>query len=75
MRMLAYGVAANCVNEYLTIGASTTMECLKKFALGVNDEFGKECLRKSNQADVDRLLQVAEAHYFPSILGSIDCMH
>jgi len=28
MRMLAYGVTADCVDEYLKIGASTAMECL-----------------------------------------------
>ena len=75
MRMLAYGVAADCVDEYLKIGASTAMECLKQFALGVVQVFGEEYLRKPNQADVDRLLQVAEARDFPGMLGSIDCMH
>jgi len=35
---------------------------------------GRE-LRKPNQADVDRLLQVTEARDFPGMLGYIDCMH
>jgi len=30
---------------------------------------------KPTQADVDRLLVVAEARDIPSMLGSIDCMH
>ena len=75
MRMLAYGVAADCVDEYLNIGASTAVQCLKRFALGVVEVFGDEYLRKPNQADVDRLLRVAEARDFPGMLGSIDCMH
>ena len=75
MRMLAYGVAADCVDEYLKIGASTAIECLKQFALGVVEVFGEEYMRKPNQVDVDRLLQVAEARDFPGMLGSIDCMH
>ena len=73
--MLAYGVAADCVNEYLKIGASTALQCLKRFAFGVVEVFREEYLRKPNQADVDRLLGVAEARDFPGMLGSIDCMH
>ena len=75
MRMLAYGISADCVDEYLKIGESTAMECMKNFAAGIIQVFGKEYLRKPTQADVDRLLQVAEARDFPGMLGSIDCMH
>ena len=73
--MLTYGIAADCVDKYLKIGVSTAMECMKKCALGVAKVFGKEYLRKPNQADVDRLLQVAEAHDILGMLGSINCMH
>jgi len=75
MRMLVYGITVDCVDEYLKIGASTAMECIKKFTLGVIEVFGDEYLRKPNQTDVARLLQVAEARDFFSMLGSINCMH
>jgi len=75
MCMLAYGVSADCVDEYLNIGGSTAMECMKNFAAGVIQVFGDEYLRKPTQADVDRLLQVVDARDFPGMLGSIDCMH
>ena len=64
MRMLDYGIAVDCVDDYLHIGASTTLECMKKFILGVIEVFGKEYLRKPNQVNVDHLLQVAEARDF-----------
>jgi len=48
---------------------------MKNFADGVIQVFGEEYLRKPTQADVDRLLAVAEGHDFPSMLRSIDCMH
>jgi len=32
-------------------------------------------LEKTKQANIDRLLQAAEARDFPDMLGSIDCMH
>jgi len=57
------------------IGASTALECLKKFTLGIMEVFGKEYLRKPNQVDVDHLLQVAKGHDFLDILGNIDCIH
>jgi len=75
MQMLAYGIAADCVDEYLKIGATTALECMKNFALGVIEVFGIEYLRKPTQADVDHLLQVAEARDFLDMLGGIDCMH
>jgi len=75
MRMLAYGVVADCVDKYLKIGASTALVCLKKFISYAVEVFGKQYLRKPNQADVDRLLQVAKARGFSGMLRSIDCMH
>ena len=75
MQMLAHTVVADCVDEYLKIGASTALQCLKKFTSCVVEVFGEQYLRKPNQADVDRLLQLAEARDFPEMLGSIDCMH
>ena len=74
MWMLAYGITADCVDEYLKIGESTALECLKNFC-GVVQTFGQEYLRKPTQTDVDRLLVVAKARDFPGILGSINCMH
>ena len=66
--MLTYSILADCVNEYLKIGESTTIECMKKFTAGVIQVFGEEYLLKPTQADVDRLLVVAEARDFPSML-------
>jgi len=72
--MLVYGVAAYCVDEYLKIGTDTALKCMK-FCLAIIQVFGEEYLRKPNQGDVDRLLQVAEAHDFCGMLGCIDYMH
>ncbi|XP_074355634.1 uncharacterized protein LOC141695274 [Apium graveolens] len=35
MRMLAYGVSANAVDDYVRIGENTAVECLKKFVSAV----------------------------------------
>jgi len=73
--MLAYGIATDCIDEYLKIRESTALECLKNFSTRVVQTFGEEYLRKPTQADVDRILAVAEARDFSGMLGSIDCMH
>lgn len=75
IRMLAYGVPADQTDEYIKIGASTTLLCLEKFAEGVIAKFGAHYLRRPNTEDVQRLLDVGESRGFPGMLGSLDCMH
>jgi len=73
--MLAYGMCANCIYEYLKIGENTPLQCLKKFVEGVIAVFGGECSRKPTQADVDRLLVVGNELDFPgSWEASIVCI-
>ncbi len=75
LRMLAYGVTADFMDEYVRIGESTTMESLKKIVKAVVSIFSEEYLRSSNNEDIARLLANEESHGFPGMLGSIDCMH
>ncbi|XP_025625147.1 uncharacterized protein [Arachis hypogaea] len=75
IRMLAYGIAADAAYDYVHIGESSTIECLKKFVEGVISVFEDEYLRKPNINDVQRLLQMAEGRGFRGMLGSTDYMH
>ena len=45
--MLAYGVSADFLDEYVRLGESTIIECLQYFVRGVVDVFG-EYLRAPN---------------------------
>jgi len=63
------------MDEYVRIGNSTVVERLKAFVKGMNKIFGDEYLRRPNNYDINRLLQIGETPDFPSMLGSIDCMH
>ena len=58
MRMLAYGVSADAVDDYVRIGESTAIECLKKFVTDVILVFENEYLRKPNSIDIRRLLEM-----------------
>ncbi|CAN6351784.1 unnamed protein product [Urochloa humidicola] len=75
MRILAYGVPLDAVDEYVQIGTSTAREALEHFCSAVIAAFGKVYLRCPTPVDVARLLQEGESRGFPGMLGSIDCMH
>jgi hypothetical protein len=57
MRILAYGLPANAVDEYVQIMESTARESLEHFCRAAISAFGKEYLRSPNTADVAHLLQ------------------
>ncbi|KAH1232925.1 Glutathione S-transferase T2 [Glycine max] len=75
IHILAYGSPADSVDEYVRIGETTAVECLERFVLGICTIFGNEYLRRPNNDDIKRLLQMGAAHGFPGMLGSIGCMH
>jgi hypothetical protein len=74
-RMLAYGVSADFLDDYVRLGESTIIESLKHFVKAIVDIFGDEYLRASNAQDTARLMAMNIARGFPGMLGSIDCMH
>ncbi|XP_042964787.1 uncharacterized protein LOC122299017 [Carya illinoinensis] len=75
LRMMAYGVTGDFMDEYIRIGESTAMESLKKFSSTIVSVFSDEYLRSPNANNITRLLAVAEQRGFPGMLGSIDCRH
>ncbi|CAL2270189.1 unnamed protein product, partial [Prunus armeniaca] len=74
-RMLAYGCSADTINEYLRLGESIALKCLRKFCSVIEAVCGQWYLRLQNPADLYRLLHMASHRLFPSMLGSLDCMH
>ena len=75
LRMLAYGIPADLVDDHLAMGESQAIMCVKRFAVGIVQVFGEEYLRSPNAEDVARLLAMNKARGFSGMLGSIDCMH
>ncbi|XP_075662918.1 uncharacterized protein LOC142632380 [Castanea sativa] len=75
LRMLAYGVTADFMDEYVRIEETTAIESLKFFFKAVVDIFSKEYLRAPNNEDFARLLANGERRGLLGMLGSIDCMH
>uniref|UniRef100_A0A0D3BP35 DDE Tnp4 domain-containing protein n=1 Tax=Brassica oleracea var. oleracea TaxID=109376 RepID=A0A0D3BP35_BRAOL len=75
IRVLAYGTAADAVDEYLRLGETTTRSCVQHFVEGIINVLGDEYLRRPTPADLQRLLDIGEHRGFPGMIGSIDCMH
>ncbi|XP_020866332.1 uncharacterized protein LOC110224526 isoform X2 [Arabidopsis lyrata subsp. lyrata] len=75
IRQLAYGAAADSIDEYVRIGETTARQCLEHFVVAIVDLFGNEYLRRPTQEDLERLLFYGEQRGFPGMVGSIDCMH
>ena len=75
LRMLAYGIPADLVDDHLAMGESQAIMCVKRFAVGIVQVFGEEYLRAPNAQDTARVLEINATRGFPGMLGSIDCMH
>jgi hypothetical protein len=75
IRLLAYGVSADSLDESFRMAESTSLECLKRFCSAVVSIFSDEYLRAPNAEDIKRLLREGESRGFPGMLGSLDCMH
>ncbi|XP_056842963.1 uncharacterized protein LOC130495572 [Raphanus sativus] len=75
IRQLAYGGAADTVDEYVRLGETTARKCLHQFCAGIIHLFGDQYLRRPTPEDLRRLLHAGEERGFPGMIGSIDCMH
>ena len=75
IRLLAYGTAADTVDEYLRLSETTALSCLDNFTDGIIQLFGDEYLRRPTPEDLQRLLDIGEKRGFLEMVGSIDCMH
>ena len=75
MRILAYGMAADAVDEYIEIGGTTALECLRRFCKVIIQMYEQVHLRAPTKDDLQRILHFSEMRGFPGMIGSIDCMN
>ncbi|XP_026411053.1 uncharacterized protein LOC113306317 [Papaver somniferum] len=73
--MLAYGCAADAIDEYLRIGETTVLEATRRFCKMIVHSYGDEYLHEPTVSDVELLLRKNKDRGFPGMLGSLDCMH
>ena len=75
LRIFAYGISSDSVDEYVRIAESTALKCLKLFAAAVVDIFSEVYLRQPTADDIERHLIVNAKRGFPGMFGSLDCTH
>ncbi|XP_071680058.1 protein ALP1-like [Lolium perenne] len=75
LRLLAYGAAADTIDEWLKLARQTSSDCLDILCEGIIDCYGEMFCHRLTVEDTQRLLAKAEERGFPGMLGSIDCMH
>ena len=68
--LLAYGSAADRVDEYLQLPETTALSCLHNFTDGIIQLFGDEYLRRPTPEDLQRLLDIGKKQGFPGMVGS-----
>jgi hypothetical protein len=74
VRMLAYGVADDLVDEYMHMSESS-LKSIYRFCKAMVQVFAPYYPREPNEADTTRPLAFNEARGFRGMLRSIDCMH
>ena len=75
IRMLAYDIPADSLDEVVRISESTMIEAFKHFVKAVVDVFADQYLRAPTAEDTARLMAINTPRGFPGMLGCIDCMH
>ncbi|XP_073045580.1 uncharacterized protein [Primulina eburnea] len=75
IRIIAYGMASDSMDEYIKIGESDAIESLKRFSWAMVEVFGDRYLRSPNDEDIERILLIGKQRGFQGMLGSLDCMY
>ncbi|KAM2754436.1 hypothetical protein PS2_016587 [Malus domestica] len=63
------------MDETHDMSESTCIDTFTEFCNTIVQLYKEEYLREPNQEDLDRLVRKAEDHWFPGMIGSLDCMH
>jgi hypothetical protein len=75
IRVLAYGIPSDLMDEYAQISETTIIESIIQFSRSVKEIFGPEYLRTPTMEDLKRIYLMNERRGFPGLLGSLDCRH
>ncbi|EHS63279.1 uncharacterized protein PGTG_21495 [Puccinia graminis f. sp. tritici CRL 75-36-700-3] len=58
LRMLAYGAAGDCNDEYLQLSETTSLQCMDRFCNAIVDIYGSQYLRAPTAEDLEQLLTI-----------------
>jgi hypothetical protein len=76
IKVLAFGVANHCFNDYLQMSVSAARECIRQFHLMFKKLYEGEYLRLPTKSDIKSIVKLHKhAHQIDGMFGSLDCMH
>ena len=75
LRVLAFGVLNDSVDEYVRLYESTVCEAVHRFARSVVEKYQPVYLRKPTLSDLQRVLSEYEKAGFPGCMGCVDYSH
>ncbi|XP_050160455.1 uncharacterized protein LOC126634013 [Malus sylvestris] len=75
LRMMAYDSPTDSIDETYGMFEPICLDILAEFCNIIVQLYKDEYLYEPNQEDLDQILRKAENHRFPSMIGSLDCMH
>ena len=71
LRIMAYGVPADYIDDNLAMAESTSIFYVKQFAITMVEVFGPQYLRAPNAQDTQRLLEMNKARGFLGMLVKV----
>jgi hypothetical protein len=76
IKILAFGVANHCFNDYLQMSVSAARECVRQFHSMFKKLYEVEYLRLPTKTDIKSIVKLHKySHQIDGMFGSLDCMH
>jgi len=75
LRVLAYGLPADEVDEYDRLEESTINETVQRITRFVVEKYQPLYLRETTRADLQRIMDDYADAGFPGCMGCVDCSH
>ena len=75
LKQLTLGIPADATDDYVGIGETTAILCLKLFMKHINEIYGADYLRPPNHEELTRIMKEYELRGLPGCKGSLDGMH
>lgn len=76
IKVLAFGVANHCFNDYLQMSVTASRICIKQFHIMLKKLYEHEFLRLPTKNDIKSIVALhQDVHKISGMFGSLDCMH
>jgi hypothetical protein len=75
MRILAYGIASDAIDEYVRLASRTSMLSLKRFVRAIRAIYESTYLRQPTREDLEKQVAINIERGWAGMFASLECMH